>query len=215
MRIVLVLAGCLFLSGCQSQSVPTAGPPASSLDAAAPAANPADAASAPSQESDALELTPANTRIEFVGTHVGEPNPRKGDFEKFSGKLQFDAAAKQLKSVNLQIEAASVRTEIPRLTNHLKSADFFEVNEFPTIAFESTNISGGEGECQITGKLTLHGETKEIIVPATVQFGPQGVSLQSAFSIQRSEFGMNYGPNRVEDKVSLAVSVGEQTQPQP
>jgi polyisoprenoid-binding protein YceI len=166
-------------------------------------------------QSGALVLSPENTKIEFVGTHVGDkPDPRTGGFEKFTGKLEVDVAAKTVKSVVIDIDTASLWTQFPKLTDHLKSPDFFEVREYPTIRFESTGIDGdGEGQHQITGKLTLHGVTKEISVPATVQIGQQGPTLRSEFSINRSEFEMKWGPDRVEDKVALTVVVGEKTQP--
>jgi polyisoprenoid-binding protein YceI len=167
-----------------------------------------------------LPLSPANTRIEFVGTHAGEkPDPRKGGFEKFTGKLEVDLVAKSLKSISLDIDTESLSTEIPKLTEHLKSPDFFEVREHPKATFESTKIvpsAESPGQLQITGNLTLHGVTKEITAPATVQIGPAGPSLRSELTLDRSEFGMNYSPDKVENKVSLTVVMGEKPpSPQP
>lgn len=151
-------------------------------------------------------LTPQNTKIQFVCAHVGaRPDPRKGGFAKFSGKAQVDGKA--LKSLSVEIDTASIGTEIEKLTNHLKSPDFFEVRKYPTAKFESTKIEAGS----VTGKLTLHGVTKEITFPATVEVTEAGLKLKAEFTIDRSEFGMTYDPTKVENKVSMIVVVGERT----
>lgn len=159
-------------------------------------------------------ISAANSKITFVGTHSGDkPDPRTGGFGKFSGKVTIDPAAKTLKAVTADIDTSSLFTTIDKLTDHLKNADFFEVREFPTAKFESTKITAGKaGEATVTGKLTLHGVTKEISFPAMVNVTPEGLHLKSEFAIQRSQFGMNYGAGKVDDKVSLTVVVGEKTQ---
>lgn len=158
-------------------------------------------------------LSPANTKIEFVGTHSGDkPDPRTGGFAKFSGKLHVDSSAGSISAISADIDTTSLYTPIPKLTDHLKTADFFEVREYPTAKFQSTAIKAGKaGSVEVTGKLTLHGVTKQIRFPAKVQVGEQGVSLVSQFSINRSEFGMTYGAGKVDDKVSLNVVVGQPT----
>ena len=155
-------------------------------------------------------LTPQNTKIQFVCAHVGpRPDPRKGGFGKFSGKIQIDPAAKALKTLEVEIDTASLFTEFDMLTNHLKSPDFFEVRRHPTATFVSTQIEPGTGSTKITGKLTLHGVTKEISFPATIAITDAGLTLKSEFTLDRSEFGMNFDPKKVENKVSLTVVVGE------
>jgi polyisoprenoid-binding protein YceI len=155
-------------------------------------------------------LGPQNTKIQFVCAHVGpKPDPRKGGFGKFSGKAVLDG--KLLKSVSVEIDTTSLFTEFDMLTTHLKSPDFFEVRRFPTAKFESTKIESGAGGSQITGTLTLHGVTKEISFPAKVEVTDAGVKLVSEFTINRLEFGINYDPKKVEEKVSMTVMIGEKT----
>jgi len=169
-------------------------------------------AAAPAQiKAGVAALSPENTRIQFVCAHMKpkQPDPRTGHFAKFTGQAQIDAATKSLKSISVEIDTASLTTEIDKLTNHLKSPDFFEVRQYPTAKFESTKITPAQGKSEITGKLTLHGVTKEISFPATVAITPSGLSLHSEFSINRSQFGMTFGPNQVEDKVALTVTIGD------
>jgi polyisoprenoid-binding protein YceI len=236
MRITfgLILAVSLMLVGCGETTPPAPALPAASTATLPPsgsevgdsggAAAVSDSGAVPAtlppeieQGKFTLLLSPANTKIEFVGTHVGEkPDPRKGGFDKFTGKLELDLAAKSLKSISLDIETESLRTEIAKLTEHLKSPDFFEVREYPKATFESTKIvpsAETPGQLEITGNLTLHGVTKEITAPATVQVGPAGPGLTSEFMLDRSQFGMTYSPDKVENKVALTVVIGQSAPP--
>jgi polyisoprenoid-binding protein YceI len=155
-----------------------------------------------------VALTPKNCRIQFVGTHAGEkPDPRTGHFAKFSGTAAVDAG--KLKSVAVNIDTKSLATDIDRLTNHLKSPDFFNVNEHPTAKFVSKSIeSTPDGKTKITGELTLLGTTKSISFPAAVTTDG-GLSLKAEFPIDRTAFGMNYGVDRVEKTVQMTVTVGK------
>ncbi len=156
-------------------------------------------------------LSPANTKIEFVGTHSGDkPDPRTGGFGKFTGAVTVNPASKTVTAITADIDTASLQTPLPKLTDHLKTADFFEVREYPAARFQSTAIKADKaGAVEVTGKLTLHGVTKEISFPAKTQVTDKGVTLVSQFSINRSEFGMTYGQGKIDDKVSLTVVVGQ------
>lgn len=166
-------------------------------------------------ESGGVKLSPENSKIEFVGTHVGDnPDPRTGGFAKFSGKIEVDPDAKTVKAIKVEIETASLWTSIDRLTNHLKSPDFFDVREHPKAEFQSTSITAGErnGSINVTGDLTLLETTKEITFPANFIVSGAGMILRSHFTIDRTEFGMEFGPDRVQKEISLTVAVGEKTQ---
>jgi polyisoprenoid-binding protein YceI len=162
-----------------------------------------------------VALSPDNTRIVFIGTHAApkKPDPRTGGFAKFKGEAAVDGKA--LKSVTVDIETESLWTEVGgRLTNHLKSADFFEVRQFPTAKFASTKIeTAADGKVRITGNLTMHGQTKEINFPATISVTDKGLTLASEFTIDRTNWGINYEPNQVVKEVTLKVAIGEKTQP--
>lgn len=155
-----------------------------------------------------VTLSPDNTRIQFVGTHVGDkPDPRTGKFGKFSGTAKADGG--KLTSVVVAIETPSLETEIEKLTNHLKNADFFDVRNHPEAKFASTKIETGEdGTTKITGDLTILGKTKSITFPAKVTVG-KDVKLDAEFVIDRLEFGMDYSPDKVHKDVTMTIKVGK------
>jgi polyisoprenoid-binding protein YceI len=158
------------------------------------------------------KLSPANTKLQFVCAHRGpKPDPRKGTFTKFSGTAEVDASSKTLKSVALEIDTNSISTEFGKLTSHLKGPDFFDTRQHPTASFKSKKVTPGSkaGEYTVVGDLTLHGVTKEVKAPVTVVFGAEGMSLTSQFAIDRSQFGMNFGADKIENTVQLTVAVGE------
>lgn len=153
-------------------------------------------------------LTPQNCRIQFVGTHSGEkPDPRTGHFQKLSGVAVI--AEGQLSAISVDIDTRSLTTDIDKLTNHLKSPDFFNVNEHPKARFVSRSIeSTPEGKTLIKGELTLLGKTKAVSFPATVSTR-EGLTLTAEFPIDRTEFGMDYAVDKVEKTVQMKVTVGQ------
>jgi polyisoprenoid-binding protein YceI len=157
------------------------------------------------------QLAPENTRIEFVGTHVGDdPKPRLGGFGKFSGTITV--ADDKPQSIQVDMEITSIWTEFDNLTKHLMTADFFEAAKFPRSQFRSTSITLlGEGKCLVSGQLTLHGTTREIEFPATFRLADEGLLLGSEFTLDRTQFGMDKMTDGVEARVSLKVEVGEAT----
>jgi polyisoprenoid-binding protein YceI len=168
--------------------------------------------------SGVAKLTPENTKIIFVGTHVGpEPNPRTGGFKEFKGEAAVDTDNKTLKSISFEIETGSLWTQHAKLTTHLNSPDFFETSEYPTLKFVSKSVEPGseEGSYVITGDLTLLKTTKEVAVPATVSVDDRGLALKADFKIDRTEFGMDRMQQGVNKEVALTVVIGEKTEPLP
>ncbi len=163
-------------------------------------------------------LTPENTKIEFIGTHAKpkSPDPRTGGFEKFTGEAKVDIASGELTAVVVDIDTTSIWTQFPPLTTHLNSPDFFETREHPTAKFESTSISGGEGDNRtMTGNLTLLGNTEEISFPIESEITSDGLIIKASFEIDRTKFGMDKLQEGVEPIVKLNVSIGEKTAPLP
>lgn len=235
-RTMTLLLGCLLLAGCAKQDAaaptseateetPALGESAESPNGQTPAEeNPGEPTLAEADDptpaepartggaaidSGKVTLTPENAKIQFVGSHTDKSkDDRVGTFGQFSGAVEVDPDSGALKSISIEIDADSVETEFPKLTNHLKSADFLEVREYPTLSFESTDITAdGDSTYMVTGMLKLHGAEQEISFPATVGV-EDGLSLTSEFVIDRTEFGMNFGVENVEKEVSITVTVG-------
>src|SRR5436305_1399966 len=84
-----------------------------------------------------------------------------GEFRDFSGEFSFDAKKPEAARAKFAIHAASISTNNEKRDHHLRDSDFFEVNKYPTITFESTRVTpAGEGRYKLAGNMTLHGVTK-------------------------------------------------------
>jgi len=156
-------------------------------------------------------LAPENTRIQFVGTHnKKDPEPRTGVFTKFTGKAAVDAEKKALKSISFEIQTASLETPIGKLTNHLRSPDFFDVRQYPTAKFESSSIKPGDSPDKfvVTGKLNLLKGSKELSIPVVVNVSDKGLNLISEFKIDRTDFGMSGLTDMVNKEVAMTVKIG-------
>lgn len=140
------------------------------------------------------ELVSDESKLEFVGSKV--TGKHDGGFKTFSATAVVPPDGKlEGGSVKVEIDAASVFTDTEKLTGHLKSGDFFEVEKFPKATFESTKIvkGGADGATHtVTGNLTLHGETKSISFPANVSQSGDGLTVKSEFVINRKDFGIVY-----------------------
>lgn len=162
-------------------------------------------------QGETLPITPANSKIEFVGSNPRESN--HGSFRKFGGQIELVEQKPESSRVSVEIEMNSVETNEKKLAAHLQSADFFDVAKFPKATFVSTEIKpGGEGGAThtVTGNLDMHGVKKAITFPATITITGDTVSMQSEFAINRKDFGIVYpGPanNLIRDEVVLKLSV--------
>ena len=166
-----------------------------------------------SVDSGVASFSEANAQINFVGEHEGpKPDPRKGGFSEFSGQIKVGGDS-SIESVSFDIDTGSLFTEIDKLTGHLKSPDFFDVRQHPKASFASTAVAKGDSadELQVTGDLTLLGNTQEITIPAKASVTSDGVTLVSDFTIDRTNFGMTYGDGKVKKEVSIKVMIGAPT----
>jgi polyisoprenoid-binding protein YceI len=155
-------------------------------------------------------ITPQNSRIEFVASKVtGSEN---GSFKDFSGVIDY-AGQPEKSRVNVTINMSSVSTDADDLTKHLQTPDFFDVAKFPQATFASTEIKpGGEKGAShtVSGNFQLHGVTKSITFPATIAASGDAVTVESTFSINRKDFGINYsGPanNIIRDEVVMTLHI--------
>ncbi len=141
-------------------------------------------------------IDPTHSEVGFKVKHMMFTNV-KGLFNDYSADIDFND---DLKEANLQFEAKinSIFTNNTDRDNHLKSADFFDAEQYPTLNFKSTKIEGNGSEYEITGDLTIKGITKPVTLNAefsglmTDPWGNTKVGLNLDGKINRKDFGLTY-----------------------
>jgi len=201
MIVVTILSGVMFFTAC---SDPAADKTKAVTGEAAQVASPQNA------QGQKYQITPQNSKIDFVGSKV--TGSESGSFGNFSGQVDYTGAPENSR-VNITINMNSVTTQSAGLDKHLKTADFFDVEKYPQATFVSTAIKAGgdKGASHtVTGNLTMHGVTKAITFPATIAVTPDTATVDSSFSVNRKDFGINYAgaaDNLIRDDVVLTLHI--------
>ena len=150
-------------------------------------------------------LTDKNTTITFVGSKP--QGKHDGGFKTVAGTASVQNNDLTTLKITLDIDMTSLYSDNDKLTNHLKSPDFFGVKTNPKSKFVSTKVEKSGGDYMITGELTMLGKTKAITFPAKLALANTGLTLTSSFTIDRTQWGMTYGAGKVDNAVKLTVSV--------
>jgi polyisoprenoid-binding protein YceI len=163
-------------------------------------------------------VDPAHSKVGFAVKHMGIATVR-GEFTEFEGTLEIGDSISSAKAYGT-VKVQSVDTNEPQRDDHLRSADFFDAQEYPELSFESTRIEELDEEAfRITGNLTLHGVTNEVVLHADVQgtdvdpWGNERVGLEITGQLSRGDYGMKFnqalgsGNMLVADKVKLALDI--------
>jgi polyisoprenoid-binding protein YceI len=165
-------------------------------------------------------IDPAHSVAEFKVKHMMISNV-KGQFAKVSGVLNLDESDLTKSHIEATIEAGSINTRDDQRDTHLKSADFFHVEQHPTLAFKSTRIRKvGNGELAVTGDLTIRGVTRNVefavegpTPPAKDPWGNTRLGLSATTKINRKDFGLTWnaaletGGILVGDEVTITLDV--------
>ena len=174
-------------------------------------ANSANTAAAPAVKVETLAINAENSKVLFTGSKV--TGKHDGGFKLFGGTINLVNDKADESSVSVEIDTVSIFADDPKLTEHLKSADFFDVAKFPRATFKSTRITADakDGNTHsVTGDLELHGQKKSITFPATITVADDSVTVKADFRINRKDFGIVYtGPsdNLIRDDVALMLNV--------
>lgn len=116
-----------------------------------------------------------------------------GKFHRFGGEITLDPKDLTTTKVSLSVEAASIDTHIKRRDNHLRSEDFFHVERYPAITFESLRVEPAGKRVTVFGRLSMRGVTREVAVPVEVVELTEGALLaRGAFDINRNDYGISY-----------------------
>lgn len=172
---------------------------------------------------DVYMIEPVHSQPQWQARHIGFSN-QHGSFQKMTGKVALDRAAKK-GSVDLTIDATSIRTFDGRLDQIVKGERFFNVDKFPTITFKSTSVAfDGDNVVGVDGDLTMVGVTRPVSFRVTdFRCGEQTFNkkpmcgAEATATIKRSEWGMTDGLkiNNPADDIKLTIPVeGYLQQPQ-
>jgi polyisoprenoid-binding protein YceI len=161
---------------------------------------------------------PAHSSFGFSVKHLGIATVR-GTFGEFEGKIVLDGELADAK-ITGSAKVTSIDTSQPDRDTHLRSADFFDAEQYPELTFNSTSIAELDDETfEITGDLTMHGVTKPITLKAELQgaevdpWGNDRLGFEITGQLERSEWGMKFnqalgsGNLAVSDKVKLALDI--------
>jgi polyisoprenoid-binding protein YceI len=175
---------------------------------------------APQTSTSTWNIDPVHSVAEFKVKHMMISNV-KGQFPKVTGTLTLDESDLANSHVEASIEASSIETRDPQRNAHLKSADFFDVEKFPTLSFQSTGISLiREGELAVEGDLTIHGTTRKVrfavegpTPPTKDPWGNTRIGVSATTKINRKDFGLTWnaaletGGILVGDEVTITLEV--------
>ena len=159
------------------------------------------------------KIDPAHSFVEFKTIHLGY-SWLAGRFNKIEGSFKFDpSAGADAQKINLTIDAASVDTNHAERDKHLRSEDFFNVSEFPTVTFDSTGFEGDETGGTLTGDLTLHGVTKSVSFPIKKigegddPWGGYRAGFEGTYTLVRKDFNMGYDLGPAAENVELELYI--------
>jgi len=165
-------------------------------------------------------IDPDHSNVGFKIRHLMISNV-KGNFDKHSGVVDLNEKDITKSKVAVSIETASINTNVQKRDDHLRSADFFDVAKFPTMTFVSKKVAkAGKDRLKVTGDLTLHGITKEVVLnvdgPSKESKDPWGNIRKGATAtstINRKDFGLTWnkaletGGVVVGDEVNIILEI--------
>lgn len=143
------------------------------------------------------QLDPAHTVVSFTGRHMMITKVR-GIFKGVTGTIDFDEANPARSRVDVTIPAGTIETGTEARDNHLRSADFLDVDRHPTLAFASTGIAPSRDRWAITGDLTIRGVTRPVILEGealgivTGMDGRRHAGFEATTKIRRSDWGLSW-----------------------
>jgi len=152
--------------------------------------------SASARAADTYNIDPAHSSVAFSVSHMVINNV-KGMFKDFTGTVVLDNNA--IQEAKGTIQTKSVDTGVERRDGDLRSANFFEIEKYPTITFQSKRVEKKGGETLLIGDFTMHGVTKELSLPVKLAgpikdpFGNTRIGLQAKTKLNRRDFGLTYG----------------------
>ncbi len=168
-------------------------------------------ASSASAAPDAYDVDAVHSTVIFRIQHM-KAGYTYGRFNELSGKLVLDEANPSASSIQVEVKATSVDTNDKKRDDHLRSPDFLNVAQFPTMTFSSTSVKANGTKFDVTGDLTMHGVTKSVTVAmektgaGSDPWGFVRVGFEGTLTVKRSEYGMDKMLEGVGDEVRLTLA---------
>lgn len=156
-------------------------------------------------------VDPGHSQVTFTVNHLGFSTYR-GMFGSVGGSMTIDPRSPARAKLSIVIPMSGITTTVAKLDEHLKGPDFFDAAKYPTARFEATAIRPSGKRARISGRLTIKGVTRPVVldaqfVGAGVMMGKRTIGFDATTTIRRSEFGVSYGIPLVPDLVPLQISV--------
>lgn len=161
---------------------------------------------------DDYQIDPAHSAVTFETGHLGVSR-LPGRFNDLSGSYTWSESDPSQNSASIEIQVDSIDTNHTDRDKHLRSPDFFNAKQYPTITFESTGYEGDAEEGVLTGDLTMHGVTREVeldVVKTGAGDDPWGGYRQgfiASTQLMRSDFGIDYFIPNVPDETDLTIFI--------
>jgi len=157
-------------------------------------------------EAQTFEVDLVHSSVGFSIRHI--VSNVKGRFTDFSGTIVYDPKKVENSSVSVTIQAVSIDTDNEKRDNHLKSPDFFEVEKYPQITFQSKKVTKKKNKFMLQGTLSMHGVEKNISIPFQIlgiAKGPDGsrAGFEAELTLNRKDFGITW--NRTLDQGGLLL----------
>ena len=143
----------------------------------------------------------------------------RGRFTDFEGAIEYNEANPELSTVNFSIKTASIDTAEADRDKHLRSPDFFEVDKYPELTFRSKKMTKRGDGYDVSGDLTIHGVTKEVVLPvahlgkAKDPWGGERLGFEVETSLNRKDYGLAFnvaletGGFLVGDEVKISIDI--------
>lgn len=168
--------------------------------------------SAAAKAGDTYQVDGAHSWVAYRVKHLGVANSF-GIFKAISGSFVVDEAAPEKSSMDITVKVDSIDSGNPARDQHLKSPDFFNAKQFPTITFKSRKVTKSQDGYEVTGDLTLHGVKKELVFKvdkigtAKDPRGGQHAGFSVDVPIKRTDYGIKTATDMIADEVLLEIGI--------
>ena len=172
------------------------------------------AASLPAMATQKYEIDETHTQLTFSWGHLGFSNP-SASLEKFSGEFQLDTADLTRSSISMTFPLDGLHSGVAKLDEDLKAPGFFDAAKYPDITFKSTKVEKAEYDgLKITGDLTVHGVTKQVVLNARVNkigdnpmLKSPAAGFEADATLKRSDFGVGKLVPAISDEIKVHITL--------